>query len=250
MPPLSKLISRALTFVRLLENPAQMKLYRTGGMVPVYAAFDKPWFRALHIQTVLDIGANDGRFALALAALLPNACIYAFEPLPEAYQRLRQTAQRHPTQLRAIHCALGDRDGEADFLHYSFEGSSSFLRPSEMFLRTTPEHCQTEQMKVSSRRLDGLVEAGEIGIRLPLLAKLDVQGFEDQVLLGGVNTLSQASVILIESFFQAQYVSQAMFADVYARLTAWGFRYSGSIDQHSTDNGLPAWEDALFIKGT
>ncbi len=93
MPALSGLLSRAHTLARLLESPALMKLYRIGGMVPVYTALNKPWFHSLGIKTVLDIGANEGRFAMAMAELLPQSHIFAFEPLPTVYERLCKNAE-------------------------------------------------------------------------------------------------------------------------------------------------------------
>ncbi len=101
-------------------------------------------------------------------------------------------------------------------------------------------------MQVSSKRLDGL--ANNLNFQVPLCAKLDVQGFEDRVLRGGTNTLSEASVIMIESSFKPLYENQALFDDVYKMLTSWGFRYFGSLDVQPDKTGLPAWEDALFVK--
>ncbi len=242
----SHLISRAHTLARLLETPALLKLYRIGGMVPIYEALDKPWFHSLGIKTVLDIGANEGRFAMAMAELLPHSRIYAFEPLPTVYEQLCKNAKLYPAHITPINCALGEQDSQVEFFQFAYQGSSSFLKPNDQFKHAAPEHASTTSITVASKRLDDI--AHEVKIQTPLCAKLDVQGFENRVLRGGANTLSKANVIIIESFFQPHYEDQAMFDDVYKTLTSWDFRYFGSLDVQSDKTGLPAWEDALFVK--
>ena len=243
---ISTLISRAVTLAQLLENPKRMKLYRMGGMVPVYAALDAAWFHRLHIRTVLDIGANAGGCSLSMAELLPKATIYAFEPLEDIYQLLCRNVAPYAGRIKTLNCALGETEQSQEFLRYGCTGSSSFLKPSSSFQADDPNASQTEKLIVKTRRLDDV--AIELALETPMFVKMDVQGFEDRVMRGGGLTLAKASVIMIESSFVPQYQNQAMFDDVYKTLTAWGFRYFGSMDVQLNKEGLPAWEDALFIK--
>src|SRR2546421_123255 len=54
------------------------------------------WLKKSNIQTVVDIGANEGQFARLAAELFPAARILSFEPLPDVYERLVRSMRGHP----------------------------------------------------------------------------------------------------------------------------------------------------------
>ncbi|MFN8465859.1 MAG: FkbM family methyltransferase [Caldilineaceae bacterium] len=53
-----------------------------------------------------------------------------------------------------------------------------------------------------------------LNLEVPYMVKIDVQGFEDKVLLGGELTIRHASMLIIETSFQVLYEGQALFGDV------------------------------------
>lgn len=82
-----------------------------------------------------------------------------------------------------------------------------------------------------------------------LLVKLDVQGYEDKVLLGGKNVISQAKMLLIETSFTRLYENQPLFDDIYLIVRELGFTYQGSRERHyNKKTGELVYEDAIFIK--
>ena len=60
---------------------------RRGVILGLYQDLDRPWLVGLGVKTVLDIGANVGRFAITARKLFPDAHIYAFEPLPDCLEK-------------------------------------------------------------------------------------------------------------------------------------------------------------------
>jgi hypothetical protein len=56
---------------------------------------------------------------------------------------------------------------------------------------------------------------------------MDVQGFEDRVIAGGLRTLERASVLWVETSFVELYEGQPLFADIHDRLRDLGFEYRG-----------------------
>lgn len=63
---------------------------------------------------VLDIGAGLGEFALWVAALCPQARVYAYEPFPPSFALLdRNIHQNGLTNVLAFPCAVGPRAGRA-----------------------------------------------------------------------------------------------------------------------------------------
>ena len=72
------------------------------------------------IDTVLDIGANNGQFALDIHTRLPKAKIYSFEPLQEAFRELTGNLKTVPG-FRAFNIGLGDSNGTATIFQISSE---------------------------------------------------------------------------------------------------------------------------------
>jgi hypothetical protein len=81
------------------------------------------------------------------------------------------------------------------------------------------------------------------------LIKIDVQGYEMQVLKGGERVIQSADVIIIETTFVPLYKDQPLFADIYNYFTSRGFRYAGNIEQLLAPiNNQILQADAIFIK--
>jgi hypothetical protein len=91
--------------------------------------------------------------------------------------------------------------------------------------------------------------APQLELRDPLFIKIDVQGYEDEVLAGGEQTIRRAAVVLVETSFETLYEDQPLFDEVYRTLTGWGFRYAGSLDQIcSPQDRRPLQADSLFVR--
>ncbi len=194
-------------------------------------------------SVIHDIGANVGTWTCLAKSLYPDAAVEAFEPLEGHLGGFRQwTAPWGDVRLHAI--ALGPRDGTVAIEVTDFSDASSVLP-------LTPEGRKTFNVAAAGRRdvpmatLDGLVAAGKA--RAPDLIKLDVQGYELEVLRGAERSLQAARAVICELSFRRFYEGQALFPDVLAYLGERGFRLHafGS----SLDPGEPLSQaDALFLK--
>ncbi|WP_321342088.1 FkbM family methyltransferase [Breoghania sp.] len=65
-----------------------------------------------------DVGANIGLFCLRLRDLCPEARIYAFEPMPAAFEALKNNSGAMGGTVEACRLALGAAPGQAEFDHY------------------------------------------------------------------------------------------------------------------------------------
>src|SRR5689334_18183402 len=66
--------------------------------------------------TIFDVGACEAEDSIRYSRLFPNACIYAFEPLPDNVALARASLVRHGAgNVRLIETALSDRAGELEF---------------------------------------------------------------------------------------------------------------------------------------
>ena len=203
------------------------------------------WLIDLQIKTVLDIGANTGQFAEGICELLPDAMIYAFEPLPDCYKELVANFAGQ-SRFKALNLALGHETGKIQMNRNEFSLSSSVLPMAELHKKTFPFAQKEVVQEVNIARLDDVVASLEL--REPILIKVDVQGFEDRVIDGGIRVFKQASVIIIELSIEELYKGQLLFDAIYQKLKSLGFHYHGNYTQAHDPDGRILYVDGIFIK--
>lgn len=150
-------------------------------------------------MTFFDVGANAGIFSLAAGAKLRGqaAALFAFEPCADTFGTLQKNLRlnRLP-ETRAVRTAISDTTGEAQlFLNAAFKDGLNSLRE--------PSHSDAEVVgrePVSTITLDDFVAQENIS-RVDVM-KVDVEGAELQVFLGGSRLLKRpdAPLILYEGY--------------------------------------------------
>jgi len=206
----------------------------------------KLWLEGAGIQTVIDIGAHTGSFAYAIRSYLPLAQIYSFEPLADCFQILTRNLDRGG-RFQAFNVALGNEQGEIAMQRSEFSPSSSILPMAEAHKQAFPWTAKTEPVLVRIQRLDDF--ARQLRLERKVLLKIDVQGYELEVLQGGMGTLNAIDYVNVECSFQVLYKGQASFHQVYEFLTSRGFAYAGSWGQmFSPRDGSILQINALFVR--
>jgi FkbM family methyltransferase len=131
----------------------------------------------------LDVGAHAGAVLSEMVRLAPRGRHVAWEPLPEFAQRLRAG---FPT-VEVREAALSDRAEERSFARVVGDpGWSGFLE------RPIPAGGHVETISVRAERLDDVLPDGV----QPAFMKIDVEGAEEQVLCGAVETLRRHRPLL------------------------------------------------------
>lgn len=231
---------------RYIERPSLIGVRRRGGMPILAQSLDQPWIHRLKLRTVLDIGANTGQFAITIKSVLPEAHVYAFEPLPECFAQL-QLRLKDMREFTAFNLALGADTGTIAFERNNFTPSSSILKMSAAHKAAFPETRGSQPVNVKIECLDNVAE--QLSIADGLLVKIDVQGYEDRVLRGGEQTIKRARLVIVETSFEPLYEGQPLFDDIYRLMVDWGFTYSGSLDQLcSPRDGRILQADSIFQK--
>jgi FkbM family methyltransferase len=194
-------------------------------------------------RAVLDVGANRGQFALFARRRFPDAALHCFEPVPAALDTLRRVVG---DDVRIHPVAVGARSGMA-VLHVSASDDSSSLLPVGPRLQDAyPGTRPVERIEVPVARLDDLLDPTEL-LR-PCLMKIDVQGFEDEVLHGAHGLLESVDDILVECSFVELYAGQPLADDIIGRLRAEGFRLRGIYSLLTDDAGACLQADLLFSR--
>ena len=196
---------------------------------------------ALPLGTVIDVGANKGQFAAFAQHAWPAAQLICFEPLAGPRARLAAVTGGR-ARIHAV--ALGGVDGEAVMHVASREDSSSLLQLGEM-QKTLFSMDEVGQVTVPVRRLDTVLSETDLQART--LLKIDVQGFEYEVLQGAARSLENIDAVYVECSLVELYRGQKLAADVAALLEARGFEESGRFNL-SRKNGRDIQADLLFVR--
>lgn len=198
-------------------------------------------------ETVLDVGANRGQFAQAMLAEFPDATFHCFEPMPDAFQDLANWA-RGQSRVIPVQLALGEQVGNVEMnLHLAHDTSSSLLSTTRHGESVYPFVREQASRQVGITTLDHYLDSIPRPIGRAIL-KIDVQGYETQVLKGAPKALSQILACILEVNIDDLYEGQSKFSDIVRLMTDGGLRYAGNFDQVYGEDGRVIALDALFLR--
>jgi FkbM family methyltransferase len=158
----------------------------------------------------VDVGANVGTFSLVMARHVgPQGKVIAIEPHPVTFARLSfNNAASGTRQVRLVQAAAGPSDGEL-----LIETDGGNLGASHVVTGTATG----EAIKVPSLRLTRILD--EAGVAKVDALKIDVEGFEDRVLIGFFRDAPPSlwpRAVVIEHLSQNEW-QQDCIADMVAR---------------------------------
>jgi FkbM family methyltransferase len=185
-----------------------------------------------------------GQFAVAASTLMPAARLIPMEPDPLTADKLRANlAPRVAAEVRVT--AVGERDGTVEFQVNSDSQVSSVLALGADRKQSFPGSRVQRTLQVPIARLDTLF--ADAGLAQPVLLKIDVQGYEDRVILGAAALLTQVRWVVIETAFARLYEGEKDFSAMLDLMRAQGFRFVKPLNFHTSDvTGSIIEMDALF----
>ena len=199
------------------------------------------------MDLVLDVGASVGQYGIELREAGYPGRIWSFEPLPESFDRLR-AASEHDDLWRCSNLAVGDHEGHAELWIAGNSVSSSVLPMLERHVQALPEAAYVAKRRVAMISLDSIrAEIDSLGGAVWL--KLDVQGYETQVLEGAAELLPQLAGLEMELSLVPLYEGQSLFDEMIDVLKGQGLRLvslePGFVDY---DTGHTLQVDGIFIR--
>lgn len=237
---LNSIVRRARKAVALSTVPR----YRRAMVHGVGAGIEHtPFLTSKNWQTIFDVGANKGQFSLAARHHQPWATVYAFEPLPHPVSVYRRVF--HGDDQTLLHpFALGADDG-THVIHLSAREDSSSLLPIGKGQTTAfPGTGEVGEAVIEVRHLDGL-DLEPLG---PTLLKIDVQGYESEVLEGAERTLAGVDDVYVEVSFRELYTGQKLAGEITEWLTERDFRPAGQYNPWHDADGTVFQADYHFTR--
>jgi FkbM family methyltransferase len=189
-------------------------------------------------QTVIDVGANVGDWSRMTSQVFPSAQFFMIEGNPDNEPFLRNSASMVGENSEYSILLLGPEE-KGGVTFYKLGTGSSVLRELTTY--------DSSQVTLPMRTLDGFMESRHYNS--PVLLKLDVQGFELQVLLAGTATLSRAEVVIMETSLLPYNENAPLFAEVVAFMAArefLAFDFCGQLRRQTDDTLFQT--DVVFVK--
>lgn len=130
----------------------------------------------------IDVGSNIGSYTI-LASKVVGAKSISIEPVPQTFNYLLQNINVNQINslVDAVCCAVGKEDS-----------SVSFSSDNDTMNKVVNENYLGKSIKVPVKPLDNLLSNLE-----PILIKIDVEGFEEEVIQGALNVLKCDSLLAI-----------------------------------------------------
>lgn len=195
-----------MKFLKKILNLFRSKIWFKGMLYGIAAAIEleKLVKDISPPETIIDIGSNKGQFILLIEKIFPNKTIYSFEPIEEMINKQRKFF-RYKKNITFYNVALGSSIKLKEFLITNRMDSSSFLRIMEG-TNKNQNYKVVEKRNIKIETLDNLLLKEKICH--PILVKMDVQGYELEVLKGASDLLKKIDYLLVEVSENEMYQNQ------------------------------------------
>ncbi len=200
-----------------------------------------------NVNTILDVGANEGQYASQVLKQGFTGKIFSFEPISAVYNILEKKAARSP-QWSAFNLGIGSREEETMINVSENLVSSSIFKVNNESTSAKPQTKVVRQEKIKITTIDNFF-ATKGSFEKNVMLKLDIQGFELEALKGAIKSMPLIKLIQCELSFVQIYDNIPLFGEVIEFVEKNGFEVftiiPGFRDSHS---GRMFQADGVFVK--
>lgn len=157
------------------------------------------------VFVIFDVGANEGGYALAAREIVGHAKIYAFEPAPHTFHKLKAVSLAAPN-IEVFNLGLGAKNQPADLRVSESASGLTSLYDREVFKR---ENFPTFTVRINLETVDDFCARHSVS-RINFL-KLDVEGHELEVLKGARQMLAARKIDFVQFEFGGTDVDARVF---------------------------------------
>ena len=199
--------------------------------------------RLLSYDKLLDVGGNRGQFSLLSKYLFSPVPICAYEPLLPEAAMFRKVLSGF-TDVALYQVALGSRSKTVDFHISKNADSSSVLPIGRLQKQLFPSTVEASRCRVPVEPLDSFPDHWKSASRAFL--KIDVQGYELEVLRGALKALRHCAYVFVECSEVSLYEGQALRPEVQSFLEKQGFLLRSRHNETYDKKGNLIQADYLF----
>lgn len=240
----------AYSVLKIPKRLIKWVLYKKGyTIVNVDEQYLEKILKNLDFSIVFDVGANEGQFARSLRYHGYTGRILSFEPTSKAHKELAFNAKFDSKWEVYTRVALGSENSVAYINIAGNSGLSSSLLPmKKAHTSAAPSSAFIGSEEVPVLALDDIYEA-YIKNHDRILLKLDVQGYEEEVLRGAKSFIGRVQAIKIELSTASLYEGDKDFKYYIALLSGQGFElWDVETGFRDPTSGRLLQFDALFVK--
>jgi FkbM family methyltransferase len=168
-------------------------------------------------DNIIDVGANTGDLTLAFRALNRKVNIEAFEPSPKEFLALEWN-------LSNCSAVVSHRAHQLALWNETSDGMTFYLKPGKADNSILPIVGADSKIIVPSRRLDDVLQNGQMRYRL---LKLEAEGAEPEILRGAEKLLPQVDYIAADVGFERGLDADSTLPKVANFLIQHGFEIVG-----------------------
>lgn len=206
----------------------------TRNTLSLRAALRRCRMRGLHVGTIIDVGASDGRWSLEARDYFPHAFCLLFEAQEEHKKSLEKVKSKF-SRFDYIIAAAGDRQGSIYFDARDLFGGLASYTP-------VGDHCRSVPMVTVDE------EVIRRNLPPPYLLKLDTHGFELPILSGAKKTLDTCSLVIIEAYNFKLSDNCLRFHELCSFMEKNGFSCIDMVDPMHRPGDRALWQmDLLFV---
>jgi FkbM family methyltransferase len=200
------------------------------------------------VETIFDVGANDGHITGRYRQIFPKATIYSFEPFSEPFRLLSRRSEKWG-RVVPVNAAVTAKKGTRDLFLNKHHVTNSLL-PTVPDVEKHVDIAVIEnidKVRVPVTTIDDF--CAEHNINDIQILKMDIQGSELEALKGAKKKLSQQRVSLIytEIWFVNVYRGQPLFYELYQFLDKYGYELYDFYNFVYSEEDKIKWADAIFV---
>ena len=232
----SRLLNKPSDFITIVDRASGVRCQCS---LDSHHMFSEVWYAHVYDVTgvpirpgdvVVDIGANQGFFACHAAH--KGAKVFAFEPVPESFERLLFNVKQNgfTDRVTAVQCAIGENNSEAEmFVSASLGAGHSSLLPK--FVKN--HHVPVKRtIHVQCKTLSQILE--EYSISSIRLCKIDVEGAE----LGILRTLKPHDIAQFQSIVMEYNSGAYSVTGLVGMLEDWGTHHISLMDERQYNGNI------------
>lgn len=166
-------------------------------------------------KAFIDVGAHAGTYGFMVEDIVGAEALYLFEPLPILNALLRKGFRN----AHVHNLALSDRSGKAVIRIPYIEGAQYYARSSLCDDYREIGQTGSDEIEVDTITLDEFVATNPVG--MIGFIKIDVEGFELQVLHGARNIISTSHPVLQVEIEQRHHARPI--GEIIREIESWGY---------------------------